>query len=237
MEDEKKSIKENSKCLGCGTDLSQDIIELRTNPTATEWIKNGYCSNKCFQMSKKDNFTESHVNSPDSKVEQKTNFLDFSDSDFELNILEEKKTCFVYFSYQDDYDTEIEKTIEPTYSAYSSEILFAKYYITTNKTKYSDFGVLKTPTILLFRNGEVMLRIIGKDSKNTIISYEPTVKNIMELPTEQIKGLQLSDLKETYKEIEKPEPVADQFANMRGPAFWTVSIIAAIIFAMLRHCN
>lgn len=36
---------------------------------------------------------------------------------------------------------------------------------------------------------------------------------------------------------QKQEPVADQLANSRGPIYWTIIIIGAIIFAMMRHCN
>lgn len=36
-------------CIGCGKPIPENLITQRSKPDATEWLKSGYCSMKCFK--------------------------------------------------------------------------------------------------------------------------------------------------------------------------------------------
>lgn len=50
MKDQKDNTK-NKRCIGCGEQLSDQIIALQENSEATIWVKLGYCSYTCYKGS------------------------------------------------------------------------------------------------------------------------------------------------------------------------------------------
>jgi thioredoxin 1 len=96
---------------------------------------------------------------------------DISDTDFKSQVLEtDRPTLVDFWATWCAPCKAIAPVVEELAETYEGKVNFVKINIDDNQNTPSQYGVRGIPTLILFKNGEVMDQVVGNVPKDQLVS-------------------------------------------------------------------
>ena len=94
-----------------------------------------------------------------------------TDASFELDVLQSTKPVLVdYWAEWCGPCRQVAPVLEAIASEYGEKIDIVKLNVDKNPAVVQKYGIMNIPTLAVFRNGEVVMEIIGAKSKSALVS-------------------------------------------------------------------
>jgi thioredoxin 1 len=147
--------------------------------------------------------------------------IGLTSANFEAEVLKSEIPVIVHFSFGNEFDAEIESSLNEIYPQYSDKVKFGKIVLTPESPTAQKYGVSVAPTLLIFKDGKVVVQMLGTVWQGTLKFKLDTV---LKSPSEKLPEL-------TIEELTKASQSASKAA---GPlAQWQRAITSGLVSGVI----